>query len=149
MEFLSLIPVIIITFLPILLWGYVFSYLDNSSLGARRFGMGILAGAISVVPVLFLSDMMASADLARWNVFPLLLRGDNGTDLALSLAVTVGLIAASVFVFSVGIFFDHIGKSWQAFLRNTSIVLGIGVLFAVLHTLVFPLDIFGSSLPNG
>lgn len=77
MEFLSLIPIAIITFLPILMWGYIFSYLDNSPLGAHRFGMGILAGAISVVPVLFLGDIMTFTDLGRWNVFPLLLQGDN------------------------------------------------------------------------
>lgn len=72
MELLSLIPIIAIAFFPILLWGYMFSYLDNSPLGARRFGIGIIAGALSVVPVLFMSDIMALTDLMRWNVFPLL-----------------------------------------------------------------------------
>lgn len=72
MEILSLIAIAVITFFPILMWGYIFSYLDNSPLGARRFGLGIVAGALSVVPVLFMSDMMAFADLIHWNIFPLL-----------------------------------------------------------------------------
>lgn len=149
MEFFSLIPITVITFLPILLWGYIFSYLDNSPLGARRFGMGILAGAISVVPVLFMGDIMTFVDMTRWSVFPLLLQGDNTLGLTISLLVTVGLIAASVFVFSLGIFFENLGKSWKIFLKNTVAVLGIGILFSFLHFLLFRLDIFDAPLANG
>lgn len=73
MEIFSLILIAIITFLPILLWGYIFSYLDNSPLGARRFGLGIIAGAISVVPVLFMKEIMDFVSLVHWNIFPLLI----------------------------------------------------------------------------
>lgn len=89
MEIFSLIPIIIITFFPILLWGYIFSYLDNSPLGARRFGLGILAGAISVVPVLFMKDIMTFTGFESFNIFPLLLTHDRPIQLILSIIVTI------------------------------------------------------------
>lgn len=92
MELFSLIPIIIITFLPILIWGYIFSYLDNSPLGARRFGLGIIAGALSVVPVLFMSDIMVFSHLTSWNIFPLLVSSSNEIGLLFSLLITIGLI---------------------------------------------------------
>ncbi|MDD5376533.1 MAG: PrsW family glutamic-type intramembrane protease [Candidatus Gracilibacteria bacterium] len=149
MEILSLIPIIIITFFPILMWGYIFSYLDNSPLGARRFGLGIVAGAISVVPVLFMSDMMAFADLVHWNVFPLLAIRGNEIELAASLLMTIGIIAISVFVFSLGFFSLSIGKVWKTLIRNTGILFLIGILFSFFHFLLFSLDIFEAPLANG
>lgn len=149
MELLSLIPIIIIAFLPILIWGYVFSYLDNSPLGARRFGLGIIAGAISVVPVLFMSDIMKLGGLASLNIFPFLVQGGNTIGLLTSLLVTLGLIAGSIFVFSLGIFSVNIPKISGTFLRNTCIILLVGVLFSFFHLILFGLDIFDRPLANG
>ena len=101
MEVLSLIPIVIITFLPILIWGYVFSYLDNSPLGSRRFAIGILAGALSVVPVLFMQDIITALHLESWNIFPLLIQGDAHGQLTLSLLISIGLIALCIFLFAV------------------------------------------------
>lgn len=63
MEIFSLIPIILITFFPILIWGYIFSYLDNSPLSGKRFAIGIIAGSISVLPVLFMTDILSKAGL--------------------------------------------------------------------------------------
>lgn len=149
MEFFSLIPIIIITFLPILIWGYIFSYLDNSPLGARRFGIGIIAGALSVVPVLFMSDIMVFSHLTSWSIFPLLVSSGNEIGLLFSLLITIGLIISGVFVFSLGIFSLHIGKIWGTFMRNTLIVLSIGILFSLFHFLLLKLNIFDGALTNG
>lgn len=67
----------------------------------------------------------------------------------LSLLVTIGLIATSVFVFSLGIFSLNIGKIWRIFIKNTFIVLLIGVLFSLFHLLLFSLNIFEAPLANG
>ncbi len=149
MEIFSLIPIIIITFFPVLIWGYIFSYLDNSPLGARRFGLGIIAGALSVVPVLFMSNIMEFTGLTKWNIFPLLSQGDNEMYLLIALLVTIGLIAVSVFVFSLGIFTLNIGKISRTFWRNTFIALSIGIFFVIFHLLFKGLNIFESALSNG
>lgn len=149
MEFLSLVPIIIISFLPILLWGYIFSYLDSSPLGARRFGLGIIAGALSVVPVLFMSDIMTLVNLTTWNIFPLLLHGGNPIGLTLSLLVTIGLIAISIFIFSLGIFSMGIGKVWKTYMRNTLVIFLMGILFSLFHSLLFRLDVFNAPLESG
>ena len=149
MQFFSLIPIVIIAFLPILLWGYIFSYLDNSPLGGRRFGLGVIAGAISVVPVLFMNDILSFADLGNRNIFPLLVQGGNTEGLLLSLLVVIGLIAVSIFIFSLGIFSLHIAQVWKTFLKNTGIIFCIGIFFALFHLLLFSLDIFEIPLANG
>lgn len=148
MEIFSLIPIIIITFLPILIWGYIFSYLDNSPLGGRRFGLGIVAGAISVVPVLFMSDILDFLHLTAWNIFPLLL-GNNTISLLISLLVSIGLIGASVFAASLGIFTGNIGKTSGTLIKNTGILFVFGIIFALFHLVVFPLNILETPLANG
>lgn len=149
MEIFSLIPIIIITFLPILVWGYIFSYLDNSPLWARRFGLGIIAGAISVVPVLFMSEIMTFVNLIHWNIFPLLASGDNEIGIMMSFFVTIGVIAISIFTFSLGFFSLQIGKTWDIFIRNTGIILNIGLLFSLFHLILLKLNIWDTPLSGG
>ncbi len=149
MEVLSLIPIVIITFLPILIWGYVFSYLDNSPLGSRRFAIGILAGALSVVPVLFMQEIMTSLHLESWNIFPLLAQGNEYWTLGLSLMITIGMIALCIFLFSLGIFSQSINKVWKVFMGSTGILFLLWVLFTLMHLVLFPLGIFESPLSNG
>ncbi|MDD2917157.1 MAG: PrsW family glutamic-type intramembrane protease [Candidatus Gracilibacteria bacterium] len=149
MAILSLIPIIIITFLPILIWGYIFSYLDNSPLGARRFGIGILAGSLSVIPILFMQDILAFVRFESWNIFPFLTQGDNLLGLSGAILVTIGTIALCVFLFSLGIFSQNIGKIWKTFFVNTSILMGLGMLFSILHTFLFPLGVLEAPIANG
>jgi hypothetical protein len=51
MDIVRIILSIIIVFLPIVFWGYLFSYAQNSQLSATRFFMGVLAGSLSVIPI--------------------------------------------------------------------------------------------------
>ena len=149
MEIVSLILIIIIAFLPILIWGYIFSYLDNSSLNAQRFGIGILAGALSVVPVLFLSDIMSAINMSHLNIFPLLIEKNQTMHILLSLIVTIVMIAISIFIFSFGFFSKNIAKSIKILLKNTFILTLLWVGFALLHLLLFQIDIFNNTLSNG
>lgn len=54
-----------VAFIPILLWGYFFGYIDNDSFNRKRFFLWILAGGISVFPVLFLWNI---ADNFWWYI---------------------------------------------------------------------------------
>jgi RsiW-degrading membrane proteinase PrsW (M82 family) len=149
MELLPLIPIIVIAFIPILMWGYIFSYLDNSALGIRRFGLGIFAWALSVVPVLFMSNIMDLTHLTIWNIFPFLLHWNNYTNLTISLMVTLGVISGSIFIFSMGLFSPYANNIWKTYIQNTLLVFFIGGIFAVFHTILMSLNIFESPLENG
>lgn len=66
----------------------------------------------------------------------------------LSLFVTIGVIAVSIFVFSLGFFSLNMAKVWRILLRNTNILLFIGVLFTLFHLILFKLDIFNAPLSS-
>lgn len=50
---MTILLISLITLLPITIWGYIFSYIDGDRLNKQRFIIGILAGVISVLPILF------------------------------------------------------------------------------------------------
>jgi len=66
---LSLLLLIIITFIPVLLWGYIFSYLDNDTLNRKRFFFWILAWGLSVVPILYLENIVNFSWIDILNIF--------------------------------------------------------------------------------
>ena len=61
---LSDVAYIVLAFLaalfPIALWGYAFSYLDADRFNARRFALGICAGAAAVFPIAFMPDVSSA-----------------------------------------------------------------------------------------
>lgn len=67
MEIIYTFLIIVISFLPILLWSYIFSYLDDSPFSRIRFVFWLWAWIISVIPILYFSDFVAS--LPFLNVF--------------------------------------------------------------------------------
>lgn len=58
-----------VAFIPILLWGYFFGYIDSDTFNRKRFFMWILAWGISVFPVLFLWDIADSFWFQMMNIF--------------------------------------------------------------------------------
>lgn len=149
MEFFSLIIIILVTFFPILLWGYIFSYLDNSSLNAHRFVLGILAGALSVIPVLFMGEIFTSFFIGSWNIFPLLTLGDNTLELIFSSILTILGIAIVIIIFSFVFFFENTSKAIGIVMKNVGIIIIFVILFSLFHTLVFPVDIFNATVKSG
>ena len=60
MNLLFLIIVFFISFLPIVFWAYIFSYIDEKLASRRRFFYGIIAGIISVIPLLWIEKISSS-----------------------------------------------------------------------------------------
>lgn len=58
-----------VAFIPILLWGYFFGYIDSDTFNRKRFFMWILAWGISVFPVLFLWEIADSFSFQMMNIF--------------------------------------------------------------------------------
>lgn len=148
MDILSLIPTAIIAFLPILGWGYVFSYLDNSPLNARRFGIGILAGAFSVVPVLYLQDILSYAGFDTLNIFTRI-AGASIPDIGLSFALMIVTIASVIWIASVATFFNAATTGTRLFVKNICIILTIGILYTLFHSIILSLPVFDTPLSGG
>ncbi len=68
----NIIPIFlisIIALIPIVLWGYIFSYIDNSHLSRKRFIMGLIGWSLSVIPILFLEKLLESPWFSFLNIF--------------------------------------------------------------------------------
>lgn len=65
----TIIVLVFISFIPIVIWWYLFSYLDDSTLNKKRFFIWILAWIISVFPVLYLDEIISKTNLVFLNLF--------------------------------------------------------------------------------
>lgn len=61
--------IILISFIPISLWGYFFWYIDNDSLNKKRFFLWIFWWRLSVIPVLYLWDISKEFSFDILNIF--------------------------------------------------------------------------------
>lgn len=59
----------LISFFPILLWGYLFTYLDENEFNRARFLIGIFSWALCVLPVLYLWDFIENTGYNFLNIF--------------------------------------------------------------------------------
>lgn len=59
----------IIAFLPVLFWGYIFTYIDSSHLNRKRFILGIVAWIFWVLPIYYFEDILAFLHLDFLNIF--------------------------------------------------------------------------------
>ncbi len=53
-QFFSYVFISVGLFIPIVIWAYVFTFIDGSSLAKKRSLFGILAGVVSVIPILYM-----------------------------------------------------------------------------------------------
>lgn len=68
-DIFSILALLVLTFLPILLWGYLFSYIDNNEFSRKRFAVWIFWWAISVVPILYMDKFLELFNLKYLNIF--------------------------------------------------------------------------------
>jgi len=59
----------VIAFLPVLFWGYIFTYIDSSHLNRKRFFLGILAGVLGVLPIYYFENILNFLHLDFLNIF--------------------------------------------------------------------------------
>jgi|GEM_PF-1303727 len=68
-KIFSLIFIFFISFLPLVFWAYIFSYIDSSLLNKKRFFLGIFAGSISVLPFLYFEKIIQIPLFSFLNIF--------------------------------------------------------------------------------
>lgn len=122
--------------LPLLLFWYVFSYIDTGRFARRRFFTGIVAGVCSVLPILYFGKFFSVDTYAAVNIFSLLWDLQLWNNFVAFFLVLCGIIFFLFFVaFVVGkIFWNHLSfKSLFLQVANVSVFL----LFLSLFLLVF------------
>lgn len=68
---LTLLLIILVSFFPVVIWAYIFTYIDESHLSKRRLLSWVFAGAISVGPILFMQDILDMLGIQGINIFSL------------------------------------------------------------------------------
>ncbi len=67
----------IVSLIPIVMWGYLFSYIDSSELSRKRFIVGLIGWAISVIPIFFLDRLLESPWFSFLNIFEKITLSDS------------------------------------------------------------------------
>lgn len=68
-DIIIFILLVLISFFPIVLWAYIFSYIDNNPLNKKRFIVWIVWWVLSVVPILYLDKFLDIFDFKILNIF--------------------------------------------------------------------------------
>lgn len=68
-DILIYISLALISFFPIVIWAYIFSYIDNASLNKKRFFVGVIWWALSVIPILYLDKLLEIFNFKYLNIF--------------------------------------------------------------------------------
>ena len=66
---LSIIWISIISLIPIVIWGYIFSYIDWVELSRKRFVVGLIWGLISVIPIFSMWKYLENSGFNFLNIF--------------------------------------------------------------------------------
>lgn len=61
--------IMLISFLPVVFWAYTFSYIDANLASKKRFSIWVLAGIVSVIPVLYFDSVLSFFSLQFLNIF--------------------------------------------------------------------------------
>ncbi len=134
MDILRIIFSIIIVFLPIVFWGYLFSYAQNSPLSATRFFIGILAGGLSVIPIVHSKEIFEY--FSTQSVFSYLQAPSLSVAFLESFLLSYGLpILLFLMVISV-IFFRQIFDRIGLLVRSLLVIASFAIVFLALSLLL-------------
>jgi len=76
-KIISITLISFISLIPIVIWWYIFSYIDNSRLSRKRFIVWLIWWTISVIPILFLDKILESSKFNFLNIFEKITNTDN------------------------------------------------------------------------
>lgn len=146
---ISLIIIWFIALIPILLWGYLFSYIDNSSLNRFRFFSGIIAWAVSVFPILYMDkfiNFFGSLDLNIFENISNINSLGSAINLFISLNSFLILISILVLVVSVILFYKNVTSSIKIYLKNIIFIIIFSLIISCLVYFIASLFNFIPSL---
>jgi len=68
-QIITIILIVFISLFPIVIWAYIFSYIDNSILNKKRFLVWIIWWALSVFPILYMDKIISFTNFDYLNIF--------------------------------------------------------------------------------
>jgi hypothetical protein len=145
---ISLIIIWFIALIPILLWGYLFSYIDNSPINRFRFFSGILAWWVSVFPILYMDKIIAYFWNLNLNIFENIANINNlssSLNFFISLNSFLLIIWILVLLISLIFFYKNVTSSFKIYLKN---ILFIIIFSVIISSIIFILFNIFNFIPN-
>jgi len=138
-----IIFIVIITFIPILLWGYIFS----TWLNRKRFLAWIIWWAISVLPILYLEEIIDTLHLWFLNVFAFL---SNIWNSFFSFIFSLFSLIFFILILSVIIwfFFKWFKKWFYIFLKNLWVFFIFSFIISIFIYLLNNINLFNLKIDN-
>lgn len=149
MEIIYTLLIIVISFLPILLWAYVFSFFDNSRLSRTRFVFWLWAWVVSVIPILYFWDFINSLSLPFLNVFSAL---HNISSISSSFFFFASILSFFSFLLVLSLFAGLISFYKQISFKNLFVLylknlFYIASFLALSSTVIYVLNTLFSQIP--
>ncbi len=129
----------LISFFPIVIWAYIFSYIDDNPINKRRFFVGVVWWALSVVPILYMDKILEFLNFKYLNIFYFVSQIKwlfSSFEFWLSLSLFLLIIVG--FSFLLWWFVSKIKEISKIYLKNILVFL---VFIAILSFIIFLLNL--------
>ena len=132
----------LISFFPIVIWAYIFSYIDDNPINKKRFFIGIIWWALAVVPILHMDKILNILDFKYLNIFYFAsqIKGFL-TSMEFWLSLSLFLLVIVVFSFIFWSFLSKRREIIKVYLKNLLVFL---FFIWILSFVVFLLNIIFS-----
>ncbi|MFK7780463.1 MAG: PrsW family glutamic-type intramembrane protease [Candidatus Gracilibacteria bacterium] len=132
----------LISFFPIVIWAYIFSYIDDNPLNKKRFLVGVIGGGLSVVPILYMDNILEILNFKYLNIFYFVSEIKSlFTSFEFGLSMSLFLFVIVLFSFLFGGFVSKFREIIKIYLKNILVFL---VFIAILSIVIFLLNIIFS-----
>lgn len=140
----------LISLFPIIIWGYVFSYIDDNPLNKKRFYIGLIWWVLSVFPILYMDKILNFINLKYLNIFYYISQISN---IITSLEFALSLFLFFLVIVTISLFFGwfiHFFKNiFKVYLKNILVFfIFIIILSFIVYLLNLWLLIFDFSIPS-
>ncbi len=136
-------------FVPIIIWSYIFTFIDGSKLNKKRFVFWIIAGGIGVLPVLYSQSFFDAFWLGELDIFSVIYSLWNFWSYIL-LLISLGMIFLWIVSIPSGIFYAKNLFAPQKIFKifpYIFLIFGMGIMFLITQiffTLFPSLNVFVS-----
>lgn len=110
---------LLIVFFPIIIWGYIFSYIDANTINKKRFFTGILGGMLSVFPILYMDRILDMIPIEYMNIFKYISEVTSlfsALEFGISLILFFLLLVSLLFI--LGIIWHRFSNILKVYLKN-------------------------------
>ena len=124
-----------ISFFPIVLWAYIFSYIDDNPLNKKRFFVWVLWWALSVVPILHMEKILDVINIQYFNTFYFASEiKDFFTSIQFWFSLALFLLVIVLFSFLLWNFFLRFKEIVKIYIKNILVFL---VFIAWISVIIF------------